>query len=111
MTVPLVCHPPCIPSGTMQSVLKSNILSKENHTPVPVAHTEVIFFKFKGVGADIVFKIVTFPHGLYHIKGIYGFLACSVEVMRCMSSGYAAAIIARMPVLIIGGMIGNTDCH
>ena len=26
MTVPLVCQPPYIPSGTMQSFLKSNIL-------------------------------------------------------------------------------------
>ena len=42
----------------------SGVFSKENYTPVPVAHTEVVLFKLKGIGADEVLKIVTFPHRL-----------------------------------------------
>ena len=60
----------------------SGVLSEENHTPVSVAHLEIILLKLKGVGADIVLEIVTFPHGLHHIKGKRRFLARAVEVME-----------------------------
>ena len=36
----------------------------------------------KGVVADIVLEIVTFPHGLCHVKRKCCFLACTVEVME-----------------------------
>ena len=58
------------------------VFTQENHTPVSAAHLEIILFKLKGVGADIVLEIVTFPHGLHHVKGKGGFLACAVEVME-----------------------------
>ena len=42
----------------------SGVFPEKNHTPVSVAHTEVVLFKLKGIGADEVLKIVTFPHRL-----------------------------------------------
>ena len=42
----------------------SGVFPEKNHTPVCVAHTEVVLFKLKGIGADEVLKIVTFPHRL-----------------------------------------------
>ena len=58
------------------------VLSEENHTPVPIAHLEIILFKLKGVGADIVLEVVTFPHRLGKVERKRRFLACAVEVME-----------------------------
>ena len=45
-------------------------------------HLKIIFFKFKGVRADIVLEVVTFPHGLCHVKGKRRFLACAVKIVE-----------------------------
>ena len=60
----------------------SSVFSKEDHTPVSVAHTEAVLFKLKGVRADEVLKIVAFAHTLYHIEGKGGFFAGTVEVVE-----------------------------
>ena len=58
------------------------VFSEENHTPVSVAHLEIILFKFKGIGADKVLEIVTFLHRLRHIEVERRFLARAVEVVE-----------------------------
>ena len=58
------------------------IFTQENDTPISVAHTEVILFKLKGIGADKVLKIVTFTHCLFQVEMERRFFACAVEVVE-----------------------------
>ena len=58
------------------------ILPQEYHTPVPVANLEIILFKLKGIGADKVLEVVTFPHGLGEVEAERRFLARAVEVVE-----------------------------
>ena len=58
------------------------VFSEEYHTPVPVANLKIILFKLKGVGADKVLEVVTFPHGLGEVEAERRFLARAVEVVE-----------------------------
>ena len=58
------------------------VFSEENHTPVSVAHSETVLFKFKGVGADKVLEVVTLSHRLGNIETERRFFACAVKVVK-----------------------------
>ena len=58
------------------------ILSEKNHTPISVTHSEAVALKFKGIGADKIFEIVTFPHRLGNIEVERCFFSCTVEVVE-----------------------------
>lgn len=53
-----------------------------NDTPISVAHTEIILFKLKGIGADKVLKIVTFTHCLLQVEMERRFFSCAVKVVE-----------------------------
>ena len=58
------------------------ILSEKNHTPISVTHSEAVALKFKGIGADKILEIVTFPHRLGNIEVERCFFSCTVEVVE-----------------------------
>ena len=58
------------------------ILSEKNHTPISVTHSEAVALKFKGIRADKILEIVTFPHRLGNIEVERCFFSCTVEVVE-----------------------------
>ena len=58
------------------------ILSEKNHTPISVTHSEAVALKFKGIRADKILEIVTFPHRLGNIQVERCFFSCTVEVVE-----------------------------
>ena len=59
-----------------------SIFPKKKYPSITLSHTEIVFFKFKSIRADIIFEAVSFSHILLNIKMETRFFSCTVKIVQ-----------------------------